>query len=52
MIEIRDCGDKQPLVVYTDQDDMYHKSGKSPKCTGVIFYHQQQMDRQVYSPVV
>ncbi len=42
MIEIRDYGDKQTLVVYTDQNDIYHKLEQSTKCFKVIPYEQQQ----------
>lgn len=42
MIEIRDYGDKQTFVVYTDQNDIYHKLVKSKKCIKVIPYEQQQ----------
>jgi len=42
VIEIRDYGDKQTLVVYTDQNDVYRKLEKSTKCTNAIPYEQQQ----------
>ena len=42
MIEIRDYRDKQTLVVYTDQNDIYRKLENSTKCTQVIPYEQQQ----------
>ncbi|MFC1985192.1 hypothetical protein ACFLT4_02985 [Chloroflexota bacterium] len=46
MIEIRDYGDKQTLVVYTDQNDIYRKLEKSARCTKVIHYHQQQNGKE------
>ncbi|MFC2021375.1 hypothetical protein ACFLU1_06325 [Chloroflexota bacterium] len=42
MIKIRDYGDKQTLVVYTDQNDIYRKLEKSTKCFNVIPYEQEQ----------
>ena len=42
MIEIRDYGDRQSLVVYTDENDIYRKLEQSIKCTKVIPYRQQQ----------
>jgi len=42
MIEIRDYGDHQTLVLYTNENGIYRKLVKSAKCTKVIPYHQQQ----------
>ncbi|MFC2056212.1 hypothetical protein ACFLTO_01425 [Chloroflexota bacterium] len=45
MIEIREYGDKQTLVVYTDQNDIYRELEKSTKCFNVIPHEQQQNGR-------
>jgi len=42
VIVIRDYGDKRSLVVYTDQNDIYHKLVKSTKCANVIPYYQEK----------
>ena len=42
MIEIRDSGDKQSLVVHTNENGIYQKLEKSTKCFNVIPYYQQQ----------
>jgi len=47
MIEIRDYGDKQTLVLYTDQNDLYRKLSKSTKCTHIILYEQQQQNGRI-----
>ncbi|MFC2071309.1 hypothetical protein ACFLUU_01120 [Chloroflexota bacterium] len=46
MINIRDYGDTQSLVVYTDQDDIYRKLEKSTKCIKVIAYQQRQNGKE------
>ena len=46
MIDIRNYGDNQTLVVHTNENDMYHKLEKSTKCTQVISYHQQQNGKE------
>jgi len=42
MIEIRDYGDHQTLVLYTNENGIYHKLAKSAKCIKEIPYYQQQ----------
>jgi len=42
VIEIRDYGDHQTLVLYTNENDLYRKLAESVKCIKVIPYYQQQ----------